>query len=192
MQTRLSPHPLWGPKLAADLAELEARYRRHCDNFPSEWLDYGERDPTAPDESLLFLDRETGLRPRIVEQPRSTSIQLGSRTVAAGSRPYEAILAWNASPLAERPHWHSLPFFFLAELDALDAKLRLGRLRTHLEMRSRLYKMRRMSGIDVGSRFLSRLKAYRGWCELSQAILREQEPRAYSKPHRDAIRSLDS
>lgn len=192
MKSEIPPHPLWGPKLARDLKELEARYTRHCDAFPTVWLDYGELDPTEPDESLLFLDAETGRRPTIHQSKMGATVQLGPEVVGTGSRPYEAIIAWNTSPAALRPDWRSLPFFFLAELTPLEAKLKLGRLRTHLEMRSRLYKMRRMGGEDVGSRFLSRLKAYREWCELSQAILREQEPRAYSKLSRAAKQRLNS
>lgn len=188
MDRTLPTHPLWSPRLERDLKQLEARYAAHREEFPSNWLDYGEIDPTEPDDRLLFLHAESGRAPTIQQSSLGTTVQIEGVTVGSGSRPYEAILDWNESAAALRPGWRTLPYFFLGELSPMDAKLKLGRLRTHLEMRSRLYKMRRMSGIDVGSRFLSRLKAYRQWCELSQAILREQEPAAYARRHRDAAR----
>lgn len=174
MSRTITPHRSWSPRLEQDLALLEARYTEHARHFPADWLDYGELDPTEPAPLLLFVDRETGQRP-ILEWPNpGCRAIVHGEVVGHGSRSYEAILEWNNSARAVHPPWPELPFFFLNGLSARDARYKLGKLRSHLEIRTRLYKMRRMSGINVGSRFISRLKAYRGWCELSQAILQGQ------------------
>lgn len=181
------PHALWDDELERDLLALEKRYADHARHFPSDWLDYGELDPIQVHDHLVFQDRSTARSPLIrARQDGLFELVNGKVTIPAGAA-WQVMLAWNASPEAVSPPWRELPYFFIAGLSPGDARYKLGQLRTHLEMRSRLFKMRRMSGQNVGSLFLSRLKAYRGWCDLSQAILKEQEPSAFSRKKRSNL-----
>lgn len=181
MNRPFTPHHLWGERLERDLAELETRYTRHCDEFSTDWLDYGELDPLEIHEVFLFPDAVTRVVPEVRQVAGGWELVVQGRVVASHEKSWQAVLDWNCSGRTLYPPWRDLPFFFLDKLSARDAKFKLGKMRAHLEMRSRLYKMRRMSGQPVGSRFLSRLKAYRQWCELSQVVLKEQEPEAFRR-----------
>lgn len=166
----------------ARLKDMQARYREDAATFPSDWLDYGEHDP---------LECDRWINPcascGAVPQPRATDTlvvvrcQCGAEALGAKMR-WQALMNWNKSPLAKHPPWRELPFFFLSDLDIAQARHKLARLRTHLELRANIAGTRRALGMNAGSDFIQRLKAYLAWCHYAQSLvvreMREMERRA--------------
>ena len=177
--------------MEADLADLEARYAEHCRRFNPAWLHYGEHDPLVVSAALLFPDL-TGhvLDVHPAPGPGRVARATWPNTNLQIAFDWASVLAWNESERSQFPPWRDLPFFHLSDLTPVQARLKLSELRSHLELRSRLYKMRWMSGQPVGSLFLARLKAYRQWCSLSQTVLRAQEPDVFQRAHSITRRQL--
>lgn len=159
------------------LATLQHRFEQHRRAFPDAWCDYGSDDPIRDAERLGNPCDACGAMPRLIGDGTTwtATCDCGARAPAARMR-WQAWLQWNRSPLSTDPEWHSLPFFFLAGLDAQQARGKLAQLREHLELRANLEGARRVCGRSVGASYLQRLKAYHGWCCYAQELLKRQAP----------------
>lgn len=159
------------------LANLQHRFEQHRRAFPDAWCDYGSDDPVGDAEHLCNACAACGAMPRLFGNGTTwtATCDCGASAPAARMR-WQAWLQWNRSPASVDPEWHALPFFFLDDLDATQARRKLAQLREHLELRSNLEGARRVCGDRIGGTYLQRLKAYHGWCCYAQELLKRQAP----------------
>ncbi|MFC3550452.1 hypothetical protein ACFOLC_05430 [Lysobacter cavernae] len=157
------------------LASLQRRFDQHRQSFPDAWCDYGSEDPIHDTPARCNACANCGRYPELVGNGSTwtATCACGAQAPSARMR-WQALLQWNRSPSSVDPDWQELPFFFLDELDANEARRKLAHLREHLELRSHLEGARRVCGERVGASYLQRLKAYHGWCCYAQELLKRQ------------------
>ncbi|MDP2559669.1 hypothetical protein [Psychrobium sp. 1_MG-2023] len=87
----------------------------------------------------------------------------------ACKKEWQAIIAWNKSPLAEKGHYRELPLFNLGHLTKEQAKKQLIAIRTDLERR----KHQAVAGQQrLDGAYFERLRAFLAWVIYAQVVLK--------------------
>lgn len=140
-----------------------------------DWTDFGPDDP---------LEAERWINPcaSCGEQPalrfEATAHVVRCECGACGTPGRLAAVAavnWNKAPVSLHPSYRDLPFFYLHDLDIVQARAKLVCIRDYLVEQKRRCEQRVRLREPVGHRYFQRMRAYLAWSIYAQGLVKEAE-----------------